>query len=68
MGDNKSNDLNHSRDVVESANFWNEDMADYSEEKMPFLREMILVQHPGNHDVLFECALHPSEESKKLLI
>ena len=68
VGDSKSNDLNHSGDAVEFADFWSEDMADCSEEKIPFLLKMILVQHLGNHVVLVKCALYPSEESEKFLV
>ena len=53
---------------MESADFWREDMDDGCEEKMPFLREMILIQHPGNHVVIVQTALHPCEESEKFLI
>ena len=45
----ESNDLNHSGDAVESADFWSEDMTDYCEEQMSFLWKMILVYDPGNH-------------------
>ena len=51
VGDSESNDLNHSGDVVEPADFWSEDMTDCCEEQMPFLWKMIPVYDPGNHVV-----------------
>ena len=43
VGHNESNDLNHSRDAVESADFWSEDVAYGCEEKVSFVWKMILI-------------------------
>ena len=68
VGDGESNDLNHSGDVVESADFWSENMAYGCEEKMSFLWQMILIYHPGKYVVLVQGALHLCEESEKFLV
>ena len=63
MSDGKSNDLNHSGNPMKTTDLRSEDMADDGEEQMSLLRKMILVNDPGNHIVLIQGALYPSEES-----
>ena len=64
----KSNDLNHFGYSMESTDVRSKDMTDYGEEKIPFLRQMILINDPWNHVILIQGTLYPGEESQKILV
>ena len=58
----KSNDLHHFGYSMKPTDLGCKDMTNYGEEKVPFLREVILINDPWNHVVLIQRALYPGEE------